>query len=104
MLNAILASALTPMEKQVSFEVCLGKANKNIAGDFYVSQRTIEAHRANAFQKLRVRNALELAQVLGLDPDHIDYERQTGPVWFCSSSIPSMSCCLDRCASSVGLT
>lgn len=96
MLTAVLASALTPMEKQVSVEVALGKANKLIAGDFYVSQRTIEAHRANVFQKLRVRNALELVQVLELDLARVHYERQTSPVWFCSSSIPSMSCCLER--------
>ncbi len=96
MLKAVLVSVLTPMEKQVSSEIVLGKANKCIAGDMYVSQRTIEAHRASVFQKLRVRNALELAQLLDINIERIDQERQEGPVWFCSSSIPSMSCCLLR--------
>lgn len=96
MLTPVLASALTPMEKQISTEVVMGKANKSIAGDFYVSQRTVEAHRANVFQKLRVRNALELVRVLELDLAKETYERQEGPVWFCSSSIPSISCCLDK--------
>lgn len=92
MFSAVLISALTPMEKQVSSEIVLGKANKRIAGDLLVSQRTIEAHRANVFQKLRVRNALELAQLLETEAAPVCQGRQVGPVWLCSSSIPSMSC------------
>lgn len=92
MFSAVLISALTPMEKQVSSEIVLGKANKRIAGDLFVSQRTIEAHRANVFQKLRVRNALELAHLLESDASPTCQGRQVGPVWFCSSSIPSISC------------
>lgn len=94
MFAAVLVSALTPMEQQVSTEIVLGKANKRIAGDLFVSQRTVEAHRANLFQKLRVRNALELVQLLEANRSIVDQERHTGPVWFCSSSMPSMSCCL----------
>lgn len=55
-------AALTPRERDVMHYVALGKANKVIAFELGVSQRTIEAHRARIFQKLKVRNAVELAR------------------------------------------
>lgn len=57
-------SALTPRERDVMGHVATGKPNKIIAAELGVSQRTIEAHRARVFQKLRVRNAVELAHCL----------------------------------------
>lgn len=55
---------LTPRERDVMHHVVTGKPNKIIAAELGVSQRTIEAHRARVFQKLRVRNAVELAHCL----------------------------------------
>ena len=55
---------LTPRERDVMDYVALGKPNKIIAAELGVSQRTIEAHRARIFQKMRVRNAVELAHRL----------------------------------------
>lgn len=52
---------LTQREQQVAHYVTRGCPNKVIAAELGVSQRTIEAHRARVFQKLRVRNAVELA-------------------------------------------
>lgn len=57
-------SALTPRERDVMGHVATGKPNKIIAAELGVSQRTIEAHRARVFQKLQVRNAVELAHRL----------------------------------------
>lgn len=57
-------SALTPRERDVMSHVATGKPNKIIAAELGVSQRTIEAHRARVFQKMRVRNAVELAHCL----------------------------------------
>ena len=57
-----LLSTLTPRERDVMHYVALGTPNKIIAAELGVSQRTIEAHRARCFQKLRVRNAVELAR------------------------------------------
>lgn len=59
---------LTPRERDVMSHVAVGKPNKIIAAELGVSQRTIEAHRARIFQKMRVRNAVELAhRLLGSD-------------------------------------
>jgi DNA-binding NarL/FixJ family response regulator len=57
-----LFSVLTPRERVVMSYVALGKPNKIIAAELGVSQRTIEAHRARGFQKLQVKNAVELAR------------------------------------------
>ncbi|OWT59004.1 response regulator transcription factor [Candidimonas nitroreducens] len=55
-------AVLTPRERDVMEYVALGKPNKIIAAELGVSQRTIEAHRARIFQKMQVRNAVELAR------------------------------------------
>ena len=57
-------SVLTPRERDVMDYVARGKPNKIIAAELGVSQRTVEAHRARIFQKMRVRNAVELAHCL----------------------------------------
>jgi len=57
-----LISTLTPRERDVMQYVAMGTPNKIIAAELGVSQRTIEAHRARCFQKLQVRNAVELAR------------------------------------------
>ncbi|NYT58074.1 helix-turn-helix transcriptional regulator [Alcaligenaceae bacterium] len=53
-------ATLTPRERDVMDYVARGKPNKIIAAELGVSQRTIEAHRARIFQKMQVRNAVEL--------------------------------------------
>jgi DNA-binding NarL/FixJ family response regulator len=57
-----LFSVLTPRERDVMGYVAMGKPNKIIAAELGVSQRTIEAHRARIFQKMQVKNAVELAR------------------------------------------
>ena len=66
--NEARFSVLTPRERDVMGYVATGKPNKIIAAELGVSQRTIEAHRARIFRKMRVRNAVELANRL-LAPD-----------------------------------
>lgn len=55
---------LTPRERDVMAYVAMGKPNKIIAAELGVSQRTVEAHRARIFQKMQVRNAVELVHCM----------------------------------------
>lgn len=55
---------LSPRERQVMLYVAKGKLNKVIAAELDISMRTVEVHRANVFDKLKVRSAAELATLL----------------------------------------
>ena len=55
---------LTQREIEVMERVLAGQMNKVIASDLGVTMRTVEVHRARIFEKMGVRSAVELAQVL----------------------------------------
>ncbi len=59
-----LLSTLTARERQIMELVLLGKFNKVIADDLNISMRTVEVHRANLFDKMKVKTAVELANLL----------------------------------------
>lgn len=59
-----LLAALTPREKDVMHRVAVGKLNKVIADEMYVSMRTVEVYRARVYAKLGVRSSAELATLL----------------------------------------
>jgi two-component system response regulator DctR len=56
---------LTPRERQVMERVLAGDYNKTIADALRIAVRTVEVHRARIFEKMGVRSAVELAQLLG---------------------------------------
>ena len=56
---------LTPRETEVMQRVVRGQANKVIAMDLGVSQRTVELHRARVMRKLKMRSLAELVQAVG---------------------------------------
>ena len=58
-------AALTPRERQVMERVLAGDYNKTIADALGIAVRTVEVHRARIFEKMSVRSAVELAQLLG---------------------------------------
>lgn len=60
-----LVTALTKREQQIKCLLVQGHANKVIALELGISQRTVEAHRARIFRKLQVRNAVELVTWFG---------------------------------------
>ena len=55
---------LTPRETEVMGKVVEGCANKVIAMDLGVSQRTVELHRARVMQKMGVRSLAELVRLV----------------------------------------
>ncbi len=60
----IRISKLTSREKQIMELVLAGKYNKIIADELNISMRTVEVHRANLFDKMEVKTAVELANLL----------------------------------------
>jgi two-component system response regulator DctR len=55
---------LTPRERQVMDRVLAGDYNKTIADALGIAVRTVEVHRARIFEKMGVRSAVELSQLL----------------------------------------
>jgi two-component system response regulator DctR len=61
---------LTEREREVMQLVIDGRANKQIADTLDISVRTVEVHRARVFDKMDVKSAVELANLLRhLDPN-----------------------------------
>ena len=62
--------SLTPREQEVLALVTQGKANKVMAGDLGVSQRTVEIHRARVMEKMGAHSLAQLVRmVLELEND-----------------------------------
>ena len=59
-----LLELLTPRETEVMHRVVRGQANKVIAMDLGVSQRTVELHRARVMRKLKMRSLAELVSAV----------------------------------------
>jgi len=57
---------LTQREQEVMYQILAGKLNKVIADELGIAMRTVEVHRSHIFEKMKVRSAVELSQVLGL--------------------------------------
>ena len=55
---------LTQREHEVMDLVAAGRANKVIAGDLGVSQRTVEIHRARVMEKMQARSLAELVRMV----------------------------------------
>jgi FixJ family two-component response regulator len=57
-------ATLTPREREVLTLVTTGKANKVIAGDLDVSQRTVEIHRARVMEKMQASSLAHLVRMV----------------------------------------
>ncbi len=55
---------LTPREREVMDLVVRGKANKVIAGDLNLSQRTVEIHRARVMEKMQASSLAHLVRMV----------------------------------------
>jgi two-component system, LuxR family, response regulator FixJ len=60
----IKISTLTPREAEIMAKVIAGQANKAIAIDLNLSQRTVEIHRANVMEKMQVKSLPELVKLV----------------------------------------
>ena len=56
--------SLTPREREVLTLVTRGKANKVMAGDLGVSQRTVEIHRARVMEKMGAASLAQLVRMM----------------------------------------
>jgi len=56
--------ALTPRERSVAIEVARGATNKEVARRLDITERTVKAHLSAAFEKLGVRDRLQLVLAL----------------------------------------
>jgi FixJ family two-component response regulator len=54
---------LTPREREVLTMIVAGKANKVIAGDLNLSQRTVEIHRARVMEKMGAHSLAHLVRM-----------------------------------------
>lgn len=57
-------AGLTEREQEVMQRVVAGLANKQVADELGISVRTVEVHRARVFEKMAVKSAVELANLL----------------------------------------
>ncbi len=57
-------ASLTPREREVMNLVVQGKANKVIAGDLDLSQRTVEIHRARVMEKMHASSLAHLVRMV----------------------------------------
>lgn len=56
--------SLTEREQEILQRVIAGLANKQIADELAISVRTVEVHRARVFDKMAVKSAVELANLM----------------------------------------
>ena len=62
-------ASLTPREREIADRIVAGDANKAIAIDLELSERTVELHRARIMQKMEARGLAHLVQMfLSLRP------------------------------------
>ncbi len=57
-------ASLTAREREVMSQVVKGKANKVIASDLGVSQRTVEIHRARVMEKMQAASLAQLVRMV----------------------------------------
>ncbi|MBV5298875.1 MAG: response regulator transcription factor [Rhodoferax sp.] len=62
-------AALSVREAQVARLVSAGYSNKEVAAALFISERTVKAHLGTVFEKLGVRDRLQLVLLLAASPD-----------------------------------
>ena len=58
------AGSLTPSERRVAGFAALGRSNRGIAQELYVTPKTVEVHLSNAYRKLGISSRRQLPAAL----------------------------------------
>lgn len=66
--SAIDLSVLSEREAQVARAVAAGKSNKEVAQELFISERTVKAHLGAVFEKLGLRDRVQLVLHLSGNP------------------------------------
>jgi two-component system response regulator FixJ len=69
-------ATLTPREKEVLDLLTVGKANKMMAQDLGLSQRTVEIHRAHVMEKMGAKSVAQLVRMI-MDLEHSENTART---------------------------
>jgi DNA-binding CsgD family transcriptional regulator len=72
---ATALAALTDREREVAVMLGAGRTNRQIASRLRLSERTVEAHLANAYRKLGVTSRVALAGLLAREQGHREVSR-----------------------------
>ena len=59
-----VAIGVTKRERQVVREICLGKTNKQIADELFISLQTVKDHTHRIYSKLGVKSRMQLVQLM----------------------------------------
>lgn len=73
-------ASLTPREREVMELVVHGKANKSIASDLDLSQRTVEIHRARVMEKMNASSLAHLMRMV-IEVGEVDSQNLRGGAW-----------------------
>ncbi len=60
--------SLSKREREVALQVQMGASNKEIASALDITERTVKAHLGSIFQKLDIRNRLQLSLLISQEP------------------------------------
>jgi len=60
---------LSPRERQIALCVLEGKSNKSIEQELFIGKRTVESHLYSIYQKLGVKNRLQLARLAAAETE-----------------------------------
>ncbi len=70
---------LTQREREVMALIAIGRANKQIAGELGISQKTVEVHRAHVMKKIEATSVAELVRTaLALEQANETTQRHAG--------------------------
>lgn len=65
-------NCLSPREREVALEVSKGATNKEVARTLRITERTVKAHLGSVFEKLGVRDRLQLVLALKAAPGALE--------------------------------